>query len=188
MSFLGKIPYYSTWLILHEYGLKYSNCSFRSVEGLFIWSGLGSMFYMVPDLDIAWTLATDISCFIGRIVAAYQQIYWRQNVVSHLAKSCSILTSEPDEVRNKLKEVPICPQILISEQQHWCLQTSVIVRQTEIFISTARLQHRVDTIILSQPTRRRTSQKTVIELINQINTWKHILTHRNTYSHIATLL
>jgi hypothetical protein len=42
ISLLGKIPYYSTWLILHEYGLKYSNCSFRSVEGLFIWSGLGA--------------------------------------------------------------------------------------------------------------------------------------------------
>jgi hypothetical protein len=73
---------------------------------------------MVPDLHIARILATDISCFIGRIVAAYQQ-YWRQNVIPHfIAKSCSnIVTSDPDEVRSKLKEVPICPQILISEQR-----------------------------------------------------------------------
>ena len=76
------------------------------------------LLYMVPDLHIARILATDISCFIGRIVAAYQQ-YWRQNVIPHfIAKSCSnIVTSDPDEVRSKLKEVPICPQILISEQR-----------------------------------------------------------------------
>jgi hypothetical protein len=124
--------------------------------------GMECLLYMVPDLHIAWILAPDISC-LGindtgkcRLPLLYSEV---------MLKYC-----HQRAIWSRKQGLPMSTNLDI-----WTatmMKTSVIVRQTEIFISTAstcttQCWH----IILSQPTRRRTSQKTVIELINQINTW-----------------
>jgi hypothetical protein len=120
--------------------------------------GMECLLYMVPDLHIAWILATGISCLgVNNTGKCRLPLLY-----SEIMLMFAIWSSK--------KGVPMSTNLYI-----WTatmMKTSVIGRQTEIFISTASTSTtQCWHIILRQPTRRRTSQKTVIELINQINTW-----------------